>query len=61
MRQLEMVVIMAVKNILKNGTIVKDMSTVTVPNEIMKNVYSIYMNRDKNKPVSKKKEMMVSK
>ena len=52
---------MAVINILKDGTIVKDLSTVTVPDEIMRNVYKIYTNRDKNNPSAKKKEMVVSK
>lgn len=32
---------MTVVNILKNGAVIYDMSKVTVPNEIVKNVYEI--------------------
>jgi hypothetical protein len=32
---------MAVKNILKNGTVVEDMSKVTVPKEIVKRIVEI--------------------
>lgn len=33
---------MTIINILKDGTVVDDMSQVTVPKEIIKNVYGIY-------------------
>lgn len=38
---------MTVINILKDGTIVDDMSTVTVPQEIVKRIYNI-VKGDKN-------------
>lgn len=52
---------MATINILKDGTIVEDMSTVTVPDNIMRNILAIYQNRGNNNPAQKKKEVMVSK
>lgn len=36
---------MAVINILKDGTVVDDMSKITIPDEIMKNIISVYKNR----------------
>ena len=51
---------MATINILKDGTIVEDMSTVTVPDKIMRNILAIYQNRGKNNPAAKKKYVMKS-
>lgn len=39
---------MATINILKDGTVVKDMSTVTVPKEIMINIYNIFHSEAEN-------------
>ena len=57
----ERILYMATINILKDGTIVEDMSTVTVPDKIMRNILAIYQNREKNNPADKKKGVMVSK
>lgn len=38
---------MAVINILKNGTVVEDMSTVTVPEEVVKNIIEVLEQKEK--------------
>lgn len=38
---------MAVVNILKNGTVVEDMSTVTVPEEVVKNIIEVLERKEK--------------
>ena len=37
---------MAVVNILKNGTVVEDMSTVTVPREVVQNILKICQSKE---------------
>lgn len=52
---------MAVVNILKDGTVVEDMSKVTVPNEIMRNIHTIYQNRGKHGSNAKKERIISEK
>lgn len=46
---------MAVKNILKDGTVVEDMSKVNVPKEIVLNVYKISQMKSAKKKGEKNK------
>lgn len=39
---------MAIRNILKDGTVIEDMSKVTVPEEVVKNIIKICEGRKQN-------------